>query len=186
MPDTETQYHAAQNRCRTLFLAKAQDYGTSWRVLRLPSVTDQLFIKAKRIRTLEETGENRVGEGIEPEFIGLVNYSVIALLVAEGAGAQAFETTEPSLDELAADYDRQTARAFTLFQAKNHDYGEAWRDMRLSSYTDLILAKLLRIKQLEAKGGPSKHSEGVEAGYLDILNYALFALIRLSEGAETS
>lgn len=186
MPDTNAQYRAVIAQAREIFLAKAADYGSSWRVLRLPSLTDQLFIKAKRIRTLEETGENRVGDSIAGEYFALVNYSVIAQLLGryQAEGRDPFTTDAPGLDELAAAYDSATAATFDLFQAKNHDYGEAWREMRLQSYTDLILSKLLRIKQIEANAGQTQVSEGVQANYQDILNYAVFALIRLGEEAQ--
>jgi len=183
MERTEQQYRAAIGKCKELFLRKAQDYGTSWSVLRLPSVTDQLYIKAKRIRTLEETGENRVGESIESEYIGLINYSVIALILLEreAEGRDPFEPLALPADELAAQYDAAVQQAWETLLRKNHDYGEAWREMRMASYTDLILMKLLRIQQIEANEGRTQVSEGVASGYIDILNYAAFALIRMGE-----
>jgi hypothetical protein len=183
MERTEQQYRAAIGKCRDLFLRKAQDYGTSWTVLRLPSVTDQLYIKAKRIRTLEETGENRVGESIESEYIGLVNYSVIALILLErqASGRDPFEPPALPAEVLAAQYDAAVQQAWDTLLRKNHDYGEAWREMRMASYTDLILMKLLRIQQIEANEGRTQVSEGVASGYIDILNYAAFALIRMEE-----
>jgi hypothetical protein len=183
--NTRNQYQAIVNRCRQLFLRKAHDYGTAWQVLRLPSLTDQLFIKAKRIRTLEDTGENKVGESRESEFVGIINYCVIALMLMDDseAGKDAFAAAmaEPDIDSLASRYDAAVARAWATLEAKNHDYGEAWREMRDTSMTDLILMKLLRIKQLEDNGGPSAVSEGVDANYIDILNYAVFALIKADE-----
>jgi len=173
---TLNQYDAQVAVCRNLFLDKMHDYGTAWRVLRPPSLTDQIFIKAQRVRTLQEGGEQMVDEGIRPEFIGIVNYCMMALL-------QLDLSSEAPLDLPAAEATERFDRALTitrdLMVRKNHDYGEAWRDMRVSSLTDLILMKLLRIKQLEDLGGAAKVSEGVDAGYMDMANYALFALIHL-------
>lgn len=183
MSDTSLQYRSAVDRCRGLFLAKASDYGTAWQMLRLPSVTDQLFIKARRIRTLEETGVNRVGDSVEDEFIGLINYCAIALMLLENMakGINGLEAPDILLAELTPRYDAAIHQAWSTLEKKNHDYGEAWRDMRVSSFTDLILMKLMRIKQLENNGGPSRVSEGVDASYIDILNYAVFALILIDE-----
>ena len=175
MPDTLTEYRQARQECRDLFERKMRDYGTSWRIMRLPSLTDQLYIKAKRIRSLE-TGEARVDEGIEPEFVALVNYALLAL-VQEGLG-DAGEIELPPERALAL-YDEAAAEVEALMQAKNHDYGEAWRDMRVSSLTDLILMKLHRIKQIEDNQGAVEVSEGVRGGYADIANYSLFALIKM-------
>lgn len=164
--------------CRALFAKKLHDYGASWRILRPSSLTDQLFIKAKRIRELELTGETRVGEGIRPEFVALVNYGIVGLIQLERGFA---DRVDVSTDEALALYDARAAAAQALMANKNHDYGEAWRDMRVSSYTDFILTKLNRIKELEDLGGQALVSEGIDANYLDIINYAVFGCIRLKE-----
>jgi hypothetical protein len=173
---TIIQYDGQATVCRNLFLDKMHDYGTAWRVLRPPSLTDQIFIKAQRIRTLQEGEEQMVDEGIRPEFIGIVNYCIMALM-------QLDLSQEAPLDlpaeETTRRFDACLSMTRDLMVRKNHDYGEAWRDMRVSSLTDLILMKLLRIKQLEDHGGEAKVSEGVDAGYMDMANYALFALIHL-------
>jgi hypothetical protein len=176
--ERNTEYKAVIAQCRNLFLQKAKDYGTSWSVLRLPSVTDQLYIKAKRIRTIQETGENRVGESIEGEYIALVNYAAIGLIQLKRAaqGIDAF-TADLALEEVTQLYDLAIQQAEDTYHRKNHDYGEAWRELRPTSFTDLILMKLLRIKQIEANDGQTLVSEGIDAGYIDILNYAVFALI---------
>ena len=180
--NTETQYRQIILRCKDLFLKKNKDYGTAWRILRLPSITDQIFIKAQRIRTLQETGVSKVGEGVEPEFVGIINYCVMALiqlqLQSEHAVGTAVDTNIPT-DELEHLYDEQIGRVIDLLFAKNHDYGEAWRDMRVSSMTDIILMKLLRTKQIEDNRGNTLVSEGVDANYMDIINYAVFCLIKL-------
>ncbi len=177
-PTTLNQFNAQIARCRDLFLLKTADYGTAWRVLRPASVTDQLFIKARRIRSIEEKGTQRVEEGIESEFVGLVNYSVIGLMqIALPATAPA----ELPVTDVQAAYDHHIAENLRLLDNKNHDYDEAWRDMRLSSLTDIILMKLHRTRQIEDQGGLMRVSEGVEANYRDIINYAVFALIKLSE-----
>lgn len=175
---TLAEYDARVAACRGLFLDKMHDYGTAWRVLRPASLTDQIFIKAQRIRTLQEGGERMVEEGIRPEFVGIVNYCMMALVQLDLTEDAPVELP-PS--EATALYDRALAQTRDLMIRKNHDYGEAWRDMRVSSLTDLILMKLLRIKQLEDIGGAVKVSEGVDAGYMDMANYALFALIHLGE-----
>ena len=162
-------------KCRELFLKKTIDYGTAWRILRTSSLTDQIFIKAQRIRTLEEKGVNKVGEGIEDEFIGIVNYSIMALVQLE---LTVSEEQELGTERALFFYDKQIAVTKELMMTKNHDYGEAWRDMRISSFTDLILMKLLRIKQIEDNSGKTLVSEGVDSGYRDIINYAVFALIQ--------
>ena len=177
MNQTEAQYRQIIDRCRDLFLKKNHDYGTAWRILRIPSITDQLFIKAKRIRTLQETGVNKVGEGIEPEFIGIINYCVMALIQMQLSDDSRMDIPT---DELETLYDEQVNRVMTLLFAKNHDYGEAWREMRVSSMTDIILMKLLRTKQIEDKQGQTLVSEGVEANYMDMINYAVFCLIKLA------
>lgn len=173
---TRTQYDAAIAKCKALFRKKTHDYGTAWRILRTTSLTDQIFIKAQRIRTLEENGESKVGEGIEPEFIGIVNYCIMALIQLELA-----ENAPLELEELEAEklYDRYVEETRDLMLAKNHDYGEAWRDMRVSSFTDLILMKLLRVRQIEDNSGKTLVSEGIDANYQDMVNYAVFALIKL-------
>jgi hypothetical protein len=175
METTLQAYQKQAQRCRSLFLAKLQDYGTAWRILRLPSLTDQLYIKALRIRTLEDTGIAKVAEGIEGEYIALVNYSLIALIQLELPADAPLELPPAQATQL---YDRFALETQNLMLAKNHDYGEAWRNMRRSSLTDLILTKILRIKQIEDNQGLTKVSEGVAANYQDIINYALFALIK--------
>lgn len=181
MATTLDQYTTARDACRELFAKKMADYGTSWRIMRLPSLTDQLYIKAKRIRSLEQ-GEARVAEGIEPEFVALVNYAFLAL-VQERLGESDALDLEPAVALRL--YDEVAEETASLMMAKNHDYGEAWRDMRVSSLTDLILMKLHRIKQIEDNGGRTAVSEGVRGGYADIANYSLFALIKLGEAAPT-
>jgi hypothetical protein len=177
MSTTETEYRQVIQRCKDLFLKKNKDYGTAWRILRLPSITDQIFIKAQRIRTLQETGVSRVGEGIEPEFVGIINYCVMALIQMRLTDDS---RTDIPADELEQLYDGQVGQVMDLLFAKNHDYGEAWREMRVSSMTDIILMKLLRTKQIEDNRGATLVSEGVEANYMDIINYAVFCLIKLT------
>ena len=169
--------------CRSLFEKKTRDYGTSWRVLRLPSLTDQIFIKANRIRSVQESGENRVGDDLRGEFVAMVNYAVMALIQGE-LGSD--DPSELPLDEAMRLYDKHLNRTVELMMAKNHDYGEAWRQMRIGSMVDLILMKLRRIKQIEDNQGVTLVSEGVEGGYMDIINYSLFCLVRSSEGTEQS
>ncbi len=180
MSNTAEEFAAEIARCRDIFKKKMADYGTSWRIMRPMSLTDQIYIKACRIRSLEEKGgQGAVDEGIEPEFIGIVNYCAMALIQVElGPGE--------SLDHAEALklYDKSIADATQLMLNKNHDYDEAWRDMRVSSFTDIILQKLLRTKEIESHAGRTLISEGVEANYMDMINYALFALIKLSEGKE--
>jgi hypothetical protein len=178
MERTLEQFQTAVGRCRDLFLKKTADYGTAWRILRPASITDQLYIKALRIRSIEEKKEQKVSDPIEEEFVGLVNYSVLALIqlsLPKGA------PLELAPGEVAVLYDNEIEKNLSLLKAKNHDYSEAWRSMRVSSMTDLILQKLLRIKQIEDNAGQTLVSEGLEANYRDILNYAVFALIRLAE-----
>lgn len=173
-PDTAAQFAAVKNTCRSVFSDKLTDYGTSWRVMRPTSLTDQIMIKAKRIRSLETKGEAYVDEGIEPEFIGIVNYAVIALIqLALGPGETIGNT------EALEMYDKYLGDATSLMFAKNHDYDEAWRLMRVSSFTDIILQKLLRTRQIEDNCGRTVVSEGIDANYMDMINYALFALIKL-------
>jgi hypothetical protein len=178
---TLQEFDAVLAECRALFEAKTRDYGTSWRIFRLPSLTDQLYIKACRIRHIETSGIHKVEEGARPEFIGLINYSIMALIQLE-LGVPSEDSLDapvnmPLEDSLAA-FDRQVAINKDLLAFKNHDYGEAWREMRPSSLTDMILVKLLRNKQIENNGGKATVSEGVEGGYRDIINYAVFALIQ--------
>ena len=178
MHQTEREYRTVIDRCKELFLKKNQDYGASWRILRLPSITDQIFIKAQRIRTLQQNGFSKVNEGEIPEFVGIINYCVMALIQAQLADDKRmnFETAE--LSDL---YDHQMATIMELLFNKNHDYGEAWRDVRVSSMTDIILMKLFRIKQIEDNAGQTIVSEGIAAGYQDIVNYAVFCLIKLGQ-----
>ena len=178
---TKREFETEMNRCRDLFEKKTRDYGTSWRVLRLPSLTDQIFIKANRIRSVEESGENRVGEGVESEFVAMVNYAVMALMQQDLPPDDGQDLPTDKALEL---YDKHLHRAARLMLDKNHDYGEAWRLMRVGSMVDLILMKLRRIKQIEDNQGHTLVSEGVEGGYMDIINYALFCLIRLHEEKE--
>ena len=178
MQQTVTAYDQIIEQCRALFYKKGKDYGTAWRILRLPSLTDQIFIKAQRIRSLQENKERKVDEGEKPEFIGIINYSIMALIQLQKG-----VVNSPDIDvDLAMTlYDEQVAITKTLMQNKNHDYGEAWREMRVSSLTDLILQKLLRVKEIEANEGHTLVSEGVDANYQDMINYAVFALIHLNE-----
>jgi hypothetical protein len=157
---------------------KAHDYGTSWRILRSSSLTDQIFIKANRIRTIQETGQNKVGESIDDEFVAIVNYCVMGLIQLE-LGFNGSE--EMHAENAIIKYDEKIKIAFDLMQNKNHDYGEAWRDMRISSLTDMIMMKILRTKQIEDNKGKTLISEGIDANYLDMLNYAAFALILFGE-----
>lgn len=173
---TEAEYQAVISVCKALFIKKTKDYGTAWRILRPASITDQIFIKAQRIRTLEETGINKVGDGIIGEYIGIINYCVIAMMQLESSPETPLEMETETVSSF---YDHKISETYELMLAKNHDYGEAWRDMRISSLTDLILMKLLRVKQIEDNAGKTLASEGVEANYQDMLNYAVFALIKL-------
>jgi hypothetical protein len=177
MKNTQTQYKSVIDKCRTLFLKKNTDYGSAWRILRPSSLTDQIFIKAQRIRTIQEV-ESKVDEGEEPEFVGIVNYCVMAQIQLElpSDGEQ-----HMPVDELMKLYDKKVEDTFSLMEAKNHDYGEAWRDMRISSLTDLILMKLFRTKQIEDNDGKTIVSEGLDANYKDMMNYAIFALIKFEE-----
>jgi len=179
MGKTSEQYDKVIGKCIDVFSKKTKDYGTAWRILRTSSLTDQIFIKAQRIRTLEEKGVSKVGEGIEPEFIGIINYSLMAIIQMNLK-----DSTEMELDPNKATemFRKEAAQAKALMENKNHDYGEAWRDMRISSFTDLILMKLLRIKQIEDNKGVTIMSEGIDANYFDIVNYAIFALIKMEEG----
>ncbi|MEM9144360.1 MAG: DUF1599 domain-containing protein [Bacteroidota bacterium] len=181
MGHTSEQYDAVIAICRDLFHKKMKDYGCAWRILRLPSLTDQIYIKAKRIRNLQETGIRRVDEGQRAEFIGIINYGIMALIQLEKGIAKEPDLREPQVLEL---YDRHISQTKKLMEDKNHDYGEAWRDMRVSSLTDLILQKLLRVKEIEDRKGRTLVSEGLEANYADMVNYGVFALIHLGENAK--
>lgn len=178
LEQTNKQFDLAVAKCRELFLKKTKDYGTAWRILRTSSLTDQIFIKAQRIRTLEIKGVSKVDEGIEDEFIGILNYAVMALIQLE---LPADVQLELDTDHVTKLYDHQIDFTKDLMMKKNHDYGEAWREMRVSSFTDLILMKLLRIKQIEDNKGQTLVSEGIDSGYRDIINYAVFALIKMNE-----
>lgn len=164
--------------CRYIFEQKTKDYGTAWRILRPSSLTDQIFIKAQRIRTVQETGLNKVGENIEGEFQAIINYCIMAIIQLEKDNEL---PKELSIDKTLELYDLYSEKAQTLMELKNHDYGEAWRDMRVSSLTDLILMKLLRVKQIEDNAGETLISEGIDANYFDMLNYSVFALIHLKK-----
>lgn len=176
LEQTDKQFDVIIGKCRDLFLKKTSDYGTAWRILRTSSLTDQIFIKAQRIRTLEEKGVSKVGESIEDEFVGIINYSVMALIQMGLRDEVAIEIGTQRATQL---YDHEISVTKALMLKKNHDYGEAWRDMRSSSFTDLILMKLLRIKQIEDNKGATIVSEGIDSGYRDIINYAVFALIQM-------
>jgi len=178
MQNTSKQYDAVVNTCRALFEKKMKDYGSAWRILRLPSLTDQIFIKAQRIRGLQQNEVQKVDEGQEPEFIGIINYCLMALVQLE---LGVVEQPDLSLEKSLQYYDEKIALTKQLMEDKNHDYGEAWRDMRVSSLTDLILQKLLRVKQIEDNQGKTLVSEGIDANYQDMINYAIFAMIHLNE-----
>jgi len=175
MEKTNKQYDQVIANCREIFLSKMDDYGTAWRILRPVSITDQIYIKASRIRSIEEKGTSLIDEGIRPEFIGIINYAIMGLIQLQ-LGPSESEMDKNSTLTL---YDQYFDQAKSLMQAKNHDYSEAWRNMRISSYTDLILMKLKRIKQIEDNEGKTQVSEGIDANYLDIINYAVFALIKI-------
>jgi hypothetical protein len=178
MQNTSKQYDEVISTCRELFVNKMSDYGSAWRILRLPSLTDQIFIKAQRIRGLQQNDVQKVDEGEVSEFIGIINYCIMALIQLEKG---VVEQPDLSVDEATELYDKQIAITKQLMQDKNHDYGEAWRDMRVSSLTDLILQKLLRVKQIEDNSGKTIVSEGIDANYQDMINYAVFALIHIKE-----
>ena len=180
--DTTQQFDKVIEQCRTVFQSKLKDYGPSWHIMRPQSITDQIFIKANRIRNLEMKGVSKVNEGIKPEFIAIVNYGVIGLIqLALGASENA---TGMNTDQALALYDEYVAKTKELMVAKNHDYGEAWRHMRMSSYTDLILTKIYRTKQIEDNNGQTIISEGIDSNYMDMINYALFGLIKLEFNEE--
>ncbi|WP_025842528.1 DUF1599 domain-containing protein [Porphyromonas gingivicanis] len=175
---TTMQYKEVITQCRSLFEMKLSDYGAAWRILRPESLTDQIYIKAMRIRNLETKGAARVQEGIQPEFVGIVNYAIIGQIqLALGFS----DIVDISAEQALAHYDAIAEKTFRLMMDKNHDYDEVWRGMRISSFTDLILTKVLRTKNIESQRGATIVSEGVEANYMDMVNYAIFALIRLSE-----
>ncbi len=178
MPQTSEQYDTIIRECRSLFAKKMQDYGSAWRILRLPSLTDQVFIKAQRIRGLQQNGIRKIDEGEAPEFMGIINYCIMALIQLEKG-----IVNQPDLDtsEALALYDEKIEATKALMENKNHDYGEAWREMRISSLTDLILQKLLRVKQIEDNAGKTLVSEGIDANYQDMINYAVFSLILLKK-----
>lgn len=172
------QYKEVVKECRTLFEMKLADYGAAWRILRPESLTDQIYIKAMRIRNLETKGNSRIQEGIQSEFIGIVNYAIIGQIqLALGFS----DVVDLSVEQALEHYDAMAERTFNLMMDKNHDYDEVWRGMRISSFTDLILTKVLRTKNIESQKGATIVSEGIEANYMDMVNYAIFALIRLSE-----
>ncbi len=175
---TEEQFKSTMSECRNLFMKKLHDYGASWRILRPSSLTDQLFIKAKRIRSIETKGEALVDEGIRPEFVALINYGIIGLIQFEKGYVDSIDITP---DEAMKLYDTHAQQALELMTRKNHDYDEAWRSMRISSYTDFILTKLQRIKEIEDLNGATLVSEGIDANYMDIINYAVFGVIKLTE-----
>ena len=178
MPNTSNQYDLVVEQCRNLFTKKMSDYGSAWRILRLPSLTDQIFIKAQRIRQLQENDVRKVDEDEKSEFIGTINYSIMALIQLE---LGVVENPDLSSEEATELYDKHILITKELMENKNHDYGEAWRDMRVSSLTDLIIQKLLRVKQIEDNKGKTLVSEGIDANYQDMINYAVFAMIHLNK-----
>jgi hypothetical protein len=178
---TPDEYRQVIRACKEIFEKKTRDYGTAWRILRLPSITDQIYIKAKRIRSIQEKGTQKVQDDISSEFVGIINYCLMALIqldLTEDAGL------EIPYEQLSGLYDQHATATLTLLMQKNHDYGEAWRDMRVSSMTDLILMKLLRVRKIEDNKGSTLISEGVEANYQDMINYAVFCLIKLKEASK--
>ena len=178
MQDTSKQYDAVITECRSLFIIKMSDYGSAWRILRLPSLTDQIFIKAQRIRQLQENEVQKVAEGEKSEFIGIINYSIMALIQLENG---VVETPDLNTESATILFDKHSTITKELMLNKNHDYGEAWRDMRVSSLNDLILQKILRVKQIEDNKGKTIVSEGIDANYQDMINYAVFAMIHLTD-----
>jgi len=174
--DTGKQFDEVIGLCHKTFMSKMGDYGSAWRILRTPSITDQIYIKANRIRSIEEKGTQKVDEGIRPEYIGIINYSIMALIQLELGPDHPLNL---EVEQADAQYLKFAAEARSLMMDKNHDYGEAWRNMRRSSLTDIILMKLMRIKQIEDHSGKTFVSEGVEANYYDIINYAVFSLIKM-------
>ena len=178
MSNTSQEYDKIVAICRTLFINKMTDYGSAWRILRLPSLTDQIFIKAQRIRSLQENHERKVNEDESSEFIGIVNYSIMALIQLD---LGVVEQPDLKVAEATRLYDEKIGLTKALMEAKNHDYGEAWREMRISSLTDLILQKILRVKQIEDNKGKTIVSEGIDANYQDMINYSIFALILMQK-----
>ena len=178
MEKTIEQYNKAVGDCAKIFLLKTKDYGTAWRILRTSSITDQIFIKANRIRTIQENGEQKINEGIESEFVGIVNYAVIGLMQLDMKNEERMELPYAEVEQK---FNKVIEDAKALMNNKNTDYGEAWRSMRVSSITDLILMKIYRIRQIEDNKGKTLISEGIDASYFDIINYAIFALILMSE-----
>lgn len=176
--DTEQQFKDVMAECRSLFAKKLHDYGASWRILRPSSLTDQLFIKAKRIRSLEIKQVSLVGEGIRPEFIALINYGIVGLIQIEKGFADQVDITP---EDALAMYDEKVKEALDLMIKKNHDYDEAWRNMRVSSYTDFILTKIQRVKEIEDINGQTLVSEGIDSNYMDIINYSVFGAIKTKE-----
>ncbi|CDA76759.1 uncharacterized protein BN697_00294 [Bacteroides sp. CAG:530] len=176
MKDTKQQFEHVISICRDVFSKKLHDYGAAWRIMRPSSITDQIFIKANRIRSLEVKGVSMINEGIRPEFIGIVNYGIIGLIQLELGYAEKEDINEQQALEL---YDKYAKNALGLMLAKNHDYDEAWRSMRITSYTDLILMKIYRTKQIEELNGKTLISEGIDANYMDMINYSVFGLIKL-------
>ena len=177
--DTTAEYQQVIAQCRDIFDKKMQDYGAAWRIMRTESLTDQIFIKANRIRTLQRTKTHLVNEGIEPEFIGIINYSVMAIIQLQLGVVEQPDLTFEKASEL---YTNVFEEAFNLMCKKNHDYDEAWRSMRISSMTDLILMKILRVKEIENNNGKTLISEGLDANYYDMINYAVFCMILINEG----
>lgn len=181
---TTAQFDHAVARCREVFVKKHHDYGSAWRILRQTSITDQIFIKAKRIKSIEEKGVQMIDEAVDNEYVGIINYCIMALIQLEkGADENAMHMDGAEVESL---FDHQVNLTRSLMFDKNHDYGEAWRDMRISTFTDLIMMKLMRIKQIEDLGGQTLISEGVDANFRDIINYSIFALIRLAEEYEST
>jgi len=176
MHQTTQEYRKVIETCKKVFINKTTDYGTAWRILRLPSITDQIYIKAQRIRSIQEKGTMLVDEDISSEFMGIVNYCIIALIQMEMTPQDELELPAATVSEL---YDKHAENTLELLLKKNHDYGEAWRDMRVSSITDIILMKLLRVKQIEDNSGKTLVSEGIDANYQDMINYSVFCLIKL-------
>ncbi len=175
---TAIEYKQVIAGCKTLFEKKTKDYGTAWRILRITSITDQIFLKAQRIRSIQEKGAQKVEDPIKDEFVGIINYCILAMIQIQLVHSAKLDIAYEELEPL---YDKTVAETFDLLQNKNHDYGEAWREMRVSSITDIILMKLLRVKQIEDNSGKTLVSEGIKANYQDMINYAVFALIKLKD-----
>ena len=176
MATTEVDYHKVIDQCRALFVNKMKDYGSAWRILRTSSLTDQIYIKAQRIRSLQLKKVKKINEGEVPEFVGIINYSIMALIQLEKGVSEKPDFTS---DQILSFYNEKVKETFELMLAKNHDYGEAWKDMRITSLTDLIIQKLIRVKKIEENSGKTIVSEGIDANYQDIINYAIFALIHI-------